>query len=574
MTSDNVWWKDATIYQIWPASYKDSNGDGIGDIPGIITTLDYIKDLGVDIIWLSPMYESPQDDMGYDISDYEAIYPKYGIMKDMDELIEQCHIRGLKLVLDLVINHTSSEHQWFKESRSSKTNPKRNWYIWKPPRYDENGNRLPPNNWRSSFSGSAWEYDDLTDEYYLRLYASTQPDLNWELDQCREAIYQSALTFWYKKGIDGFRIDTARLYSKHPEFPDAPITKPGSTYQPCYMYTSHGPRIHEFHQEMYQKTTSNYDVMTVGEVGACSKEQALEYVSAKRGEMNMLFLFDLVSLGFKTNDRFNYFGFDFKDFKTAIANQCDFIKGTDAWSTVFMENHDTPRSVSRFGNDKEYLMKSAKLLCLLQITLTGTLYIYQGQEIAMTNLPENWDLKEYLDIETINSFNTLLKENNISPDDKQHPLVEKFVKNAHKIARDHARSPVQWNDDITTNSGFSTGTPWMRVNDNYKTINIKQQIKDKTSVLNFYKNCLKLRKQYKPLFIHGDFEILDFDNPNTFSYMKKDGRGRTSYIVLNFSDDYIPFNDLVDKPKELLVTNVDKTTSELSPWEGRVYLVK
>ncbi len=563
------WWKDSTVYQIWPASYKDSNGDGFGDIPGIISTLDHVKNLGTSVIWLSPHYASPQDDMGYDISDYEAIYEKYGTMEDMDRMIDEVHKRGMKLIFDLVINHTSSEHAWFKESRSSKDSAKRDWYIWKKPRYDEQGNRHPPNNWMSYFSGPAWEYDEATNEYYLCLFAKSQPDLNWENEATRDAIYKSALEFWFKKGVDGFRIDTAGMYSKDQRFLDAPIVFPDQEWQPSNDYTTNGPRIHEFHKEMFAKVTSNYDVMTVGEVGHCSKEEALKYVSAKEKEMNMMFLFDIVEAGCDTKDRFRYHGFKLKDVKDAIFNQCDFIKGTDAWSTVFIENHDQPRSVTRFGNtdNKLLLFKSAKLLSILQTTLTGTLFIYQGQEIGMTNLPRSWDISEYKDINTINYWDAFKKK--YSNDPKK---AEELMDLINLLARDHARSPVQWDD--TLHGGFTTGTPWTRVNDNYPEINVKAQTGDPNSVLSFWQKSIKVRQFYKDVFIHGDFEILDYENEKTFTYVKTSPDSK-AYIVLNFSNENVAFKPLIDGEFKLINSNVDDVKEEqLTPYEGRVYLVQ
>ncbi|KAK6198505.1 alpha-glucosidase maltase [Scheffersomyces amazonensis] len=573
MTITYNWWKDATIYQIWPASYKDSNGDGIGDIPGIISTLDYLKDLGIDIIWLSPMYNSPQDDMGYDISDYEAVYPKYGTMEDMEELIGGLHSRGMKLILDLVINHTSSEHKWFKESRSSKSNPKRNWYIWKPPKYDENGKRQPPNNWGSHFSGSAWEYDEVTGEYYLRLYAKSQPDLNWENPEVRSALYESALRFWFNKGVDGFRIDTAGLYSKDQKFPDVPIVFPDKAFQPCDLYTLNGSRIHEFHKEMYSEVISKYDVMTVGEVGRCSREAALKYVSAKEGEMNMIFLFNIFNVGTIRGDRFKLNPYKLIDFKKAVEEQCEFIEGTDAWSTVFLENHDSARSVTRFGNPK-YYETSAKLLSLLQITLTGTLFIYQGQEIAMSNLPRSWSIDEYKDINTVNYYKYFQER---FGEDKDFDEKKKELMDAvNLVARDHARSPVQWND--SPYGGFSTVEPWTRVNDNYKTINVASQVEESNSVLNFWKRSLKLRKQFKDLLIYGSFKILDYDNQKVFTYVKYnsqfDSTSANAYVVMNFSTDSIKFEKLIEGDFQLVHSNVDNLTEEiLTPYEGRVYIV-
>ena len=568
MTKDYIWWKDASVYQIWPASYKDSNGDGVGDIPGIISTLNYVKSLGTDVIWLSPMYDSPQDDMGYDISNYEKVYPKYGTLEDMDNLIEGTHKRGMKLILDLVINHTSTEHDWFKQSRSSKTDPKRDWYIWKPARYDAEGNRHPPNNWVSHFSGSAWAYDETTDEYYLHLFAESQPDLNWENEETRKAIYKSALSFWFEKGIDGFRIDTAGMYSKVQSFSDAPIVFPDSEWQPCQKYFQNGPRIHEFHKEMFASVTSKYDTMTVGEVGHSPREDSLKYVSAKEKEMNMMFLFDAVEVGSNPSDRFIYDGYKLTDFKNAVQNQSSFIEGTDAWSTVFYENHDQPRSITRFGNDStKYRVKSGKLLALLQSTLSGTLYIYQGQEIGMTNLPRSWSIDEYLDINTINYY----KEFKAKYGDNKEKM-DKLMDNITLLVRDHARSPVQWDD--SENAGFSTGKPWMRVNDNYKEINVASQVNDPNSLFSFWKQSLKIRKEYKDLLIYGSFKILDKENQKIFTYVKE-AAGQRAYIVLNFTSESLKFENLDGGKLELVHSNVNvEDESTLSPYEGRFYLIK
>ncbi|CAM9019873.1 unnamed protein product [Wickerhamomyces anomalus] len=528
------WWKDSVVYQIWPASYKDSNGDGVGDIPGIISTLDHIKDLGANVVWLSPHYASPQDDMGYDISDYEAIYEKYGTMEDMDRMIDEVHKRGMKLIFDLVINHTSSEHAWFKESRSSLNNPKRDWYIWKKPRYDSNGNRIPPTNWKSYFSGSAWEYDDTTGEYYLRLFAKSQPDLNWENEEMRNALYKTSMQFWFNKGIDGFRIDTAGKYSKDQNFEDAPIVFPDQEWQPCH-----------------------------------KEKKLLDMSVLKKKEMNMLFLFDVVDVGSNRADKFRYEGYTLKDFKDAVAAQCEFIKDTDAWSTVFIENHDQPRSVSRFGNTSNKLLtfKSAKLLTLLQTTLTGTLFIYQGQEIAMTNVPRSWDISEYKDINTINYWNQFQKNH---PNDKE--AAEKLLDVIALQARDHARSPVQWDD--SPNGGFTTGEPWTRVNDNYKDINVKSQVNDPSSVYSFWKKCLKLRQLHKDIFVFGDFEIVDYANDKIFSYLKTSGDKKV-YIVLNFSNETVEFEPQVEGELTLISSNVDDVKDKvLSAYEGRIYLVQ
>ncbi|WPK27406.1 hypothetical protein PUMCH_004793 [Australozyma saopauloensis] len=566
MTYTQTWWKDASVYQIWPASYKDSNGDGVGDIPGIISTLDYVKNLGIDVIWLSPAYDSPQDDMGYDISDYESVYPKYGTMEDMDQLIKECHDRGMKLILDLVINHTSDQHQWFKESRSSKDDPKRDWYIWKKPRYDAEGNRQPPNNWGSYFSGSAWKYDEATDEYYLHLFAESQPDLNWENEETRKAIYKSALSFWFEKGVDGFRIDTAGMYSKVQSFPDAPIVYAELDYQPCKLYHQGGPRIHEFHKEMFAQVTSKYDVMTVGEVGHSSREDALKYVSAAEKEMNMMFLFDVVEVGCQVEDRFRYKGYKLPDLKKAIQTMSAFAEGTDAWATCYLENHDQPRCISRFGDSSsKWRVKSGKLLATMLTILTGTVFIYQGQELGMVNVPRSWDISEYLDINTVNYYKEYVRVNGEKD-------LDTLMDNINLLARDHARTPVQW--DSSANGGFSTGKPWMRTNDNFEEINAASQVNDPDSLYNFYKKALQVRKEYKDLFIYGKFEILDFDNEKTFTIVKTAGSHK-AYAVMNFTNEAVPFEaDFEGKATLILANENDVKESTLGPWESRVYLIE
>lgn len=553
MTVDvDVWWKNVSVYQIWPASFKDSNGDGIGDIPGITSTLDYVKNLGVDVIWLSPMYESPQEDMGYDISDYQKIHAAYGTMDDMNDLILQVHKRGMKLILDLVINHTSVEHKWFQESRSSKSNPKRDWYIWKPPRYDVNGNRLPPNNWASVFSGSAWEYDRLTDEYYLHIFAKGQPDLNWENATTRQAIYDEAITFWLEKGIDGFRIDTAAMYSKVQSFDDVPIVNPNCQWQPCNGMYQNGPRIHEFHKEMNEKTFSKYDVFTVGEIGSASVEESLKYVSQKANELNMMFLFDMLGIGIGRLP----ISKDLVRFKKVIEKNFLLMDEEDGWSTFYLENHDQPRSISVFGDDSpKYRERSGKLLALLQTTLSGTLFLYQGQEIGMTNIPKDWPIECYLDIESKNYY----KENGMNS-----------LGHINQLARDNGRTPVQWNG--SKNAGFTTGEPWMRINDNFPYVNVQAQESDPESLLVFWKRCLEMRKSHKVFFIHGKLSIIDERNGDVFYYSKESGDS-FAYVALNFSRSRQKFVNHLSTNLQFLVSNVPCSDSKwLEPFEGRVYL--
>lgn len=569
-TANPVWWKDGTCYQIYPASFKDSNDDGLGDIPGIVSKVDYLKDLGVDIVWLSPMYESPQVDMGYDISNYEEVHAPYGTVQDVETLIKACHDRGMRFILDLVVNHTSIEHAWFKESRSSKTNPKRDWYIWRPARYDKDGKRMPPNNWRSWFSGSAWEWDPTTEEYYLRLFAAEQPDLNWENPTTRHAIYDSAMRFWLEKGVDGFRIDTVNMYSKGTEMPDAEIVDPGSFVQPSGHMFCNGPRMHEFLREMNTEVLDHYDTMTVGELPVTpDPAHVLRYIGSRDKQLNMIFQFDVVDLGTGMPNKYDFIGFKRSEFKKIITKWQKFIENTDGWTTAFCENHDQGRSVTRFASDApEHRVASAKLLAMLMGTMSGTLFLYQGQEIGMTNIPPGWPIEDFLDLESLNYYNTVKKRTNGDP-----AALAKVMTGIHQVGRDNARVPMQWDDSEW--AGFSGVKPWMRVHDAYKEINVAAQEKDEGSALNFWKRMLKLRKEYRELFVHGIFNPFDLDDENTFIFLKEFGNQR-SLTVLNFSDAEQPFVKPAEMQGklELLVGNFEGGEQEiLRPWEGRVYLV-
>ncbi|KAI0846732.1 glycoside hydrolase family 13 protein [Daldinia vernicosa] len=548
------WWKDATFYQVYPASFKDSNGDGWGDIPGLISKIEHLDELGVDVVWLSPVFESPQADMGYDVSDYQKIYAPYGTIEDVDELIEACHARNMKLILDLVVNHTSIEHEWFKESRSSKTNPKRDWYIWKPARYDLKGQRIPPTNWRGYFAGPTWTWDEHTEEYYLHLYAPDQPDLNWESEACREAIYQDTMRFWLERGVDGFRIDTVNKYSKRTEYVDAPITDPNSPYQPAPEMWCNGPRIHEFIHEMRTKALAPYGAVSVGELSNTpDPSQVLPYVSAAAQELDMVFEFSMIRLGTggMFGPKYIYVPFTLKQLKTIVAKWQTFIEGTDSWTTVFCENHDNGRAVSRFGDCSTPGLweASAKTIALWQSTLTGTLFLYQGQEIGMTNMPTTWGIDEYKDVESLNFYAEALA----SGDQK---IIADTMRGLRILARDHSRIPFQWDD--SPNAGFSDKgvKTWMRVHDAYPEVNVKKQISDPNSILSFYKMVLKLRKKYKDIFVLGAFRLLNDDDEAIFAYVKESPfrisdsgastngystRGRESkrmaVVVMNFSKD-------------------------------------
>lgn len=572
------WWKSAIVYQVYPASFKDSNGDGWGDIPGLISKMDYLQDLGVDVVWLSPIFESPQADMGYDVSDYQEVYPRYGTVEDVDSLIEGCHTRGMKLILDLVVNHTSKEHEWFKESRSSRGNPKRDWYIWKPARSDEYGRRRPPTNWRSYFAGSTWTWDDATQEYYLHLYAPDQPDLNWDNEKCRKAIYDNAMRFWLDRGVDGFRVDTVNKYSKRTEFLDAKVTDVSTEWQPASEMWCNGPRIHEFLKEMNREVLDHYDAFTIGELADTpDPNNVLEYVSAAERELNMVFQADIMRLGTGNafGSKYNLKPWRLSELKCLVERWQRFIEGTDAWTTVFCENHDSGRAVSRFGKDSmAYRTDSAKMIALWQTTLTGTLFLYQGQEIGMTNMPKSWSIEEYKDIES----NSFYREAASSGDATR---IANVMEGIQMLARDHSRLPFQWDDSTHGGFTFADAMPWMRVHDDYPEVNAAKQASDPSSVLTFYKQMLHLRKEHGDVFIHGAFRLVEPDDERVFSYVKTSANGaREALVILNFTAKHVPLPEtarslLSARGWRLLVGNGSaegvKSTG-LGAYEGRIYV--
>lgn len=571
-----IWWKEATFYQVYPASFKDSNSDGWGDIPGILQKIKYIASLGVDVLWLSPMFDSPQVDMGYDISDYENVYAPYGTVRDVEDLIHACHDNDMKIILDLVVNHTSDQHAWFKESRSSKDNPKRDWYFWRPPRYDQEGNRISPTNYRSYFAGGTWAWDEHTHEYYLHLYDKSQPDLNWGNEDCRRAIYDSAMRFWLDKGIDGFRVDTVNKYSKVLPFEDAPITDPTSIIQPAAQMWCNGPRIHEFIKEMsrdvlsHYRTYDNQPLVTVGELSLCSEtDSVIPYVSAMQRELDMVFQFDITHLGQGPpgcNDKYDFAEWKLPAMKRIVEKWQCFIEGTDAWTTVFNENHDNGRSVSRFAYDApEWRGKSAKMLAIWLIGQTGSLFLYQGQEIGMINAPSEWDMSEYKDVEARNYWAEAVQ---LAEDGTDPTRKERIGRGLRLMARDHARLPFQW--DGSGNAGFSGGDPWMRVHDDYREINAAAQEGDEGSVLAFYRRVLKLRKEHRDVFVYGTFELVDVDDEKTFVYRKR-CEDRTALVALNFTREAQPMPDT--NGLKLLVSSYPKPAPHtLQPLEGRIYI--
>ncbi|CCG84095.1 protein of unknown function [Taphrina deformans PYCC 5710] len=563
MTSQ--WWKDATVYQIYPASFQDSDGDGIGDIPGITSRLDYLKDLGIDVIWISPFFDSPQIDMGYDISDYENVYPPYGTVKDVEECISECHKRGIKIIFDLVVNHTSDMHKWFQDSRSSKDSPKRDWYIWRPAKY-VNGKRCPPNNWRAHFGGSVWQWDEQTEEYYLHYFCPEQPDLNWESPACREAIYDSAMRFWLDKGCDGFRIDTVNMYSKHLDFPDAPIDDPDAEFQFAREYYSHGPRLHEFLSEMNEKVLSKYNCMTVGECpNVRSKEQLLSFVGASQKKLNMVFEFELAEIDI--GDGPNYKlpkAWRLSQIKEIIARSQSYLDGGDGWVTNYLENHDRSRVVSRFGDDSpEFRVQSAKMLAILLNSLSGTNFIHQGGEIGMINAPRDWPIEEYRDVDSRNWHAEHLAK------DRGEVYMQQIMAGLRLLSRDHGRLPMQWSN--TAQAGFTTGTPWTRVHDDFPSLNVDLQKVDESSVYHFYRTLLTLRKQKRALRA-GLFQMLEPDNQQTMVYLKS-FEEEVLLVALNWTSDrqtyHVPEN--ASGQWRRLIGNGIGAKGVLEPYEAVIY---
>ena len=569
------WWKEGVVYQIYPASFKDSNDDGIGDIPGIIAQLDYVRDLGIDIVWISPHYKSPQVDMGYDISDFEDIHEPYGTLKDCEDLVREVHARGMRIIFDLVINHTSDQHPWFIESRSSKTNPKRDWYFWRSPKLDSEGNPTRPNNWRSQFTKPAWTWDVETKEYYLHVYASGQPDLNWENEDCRRALYDTSIKFWLDRGVDGFRVDTVNKYSKVKGLPDAPVTEPHEETQIAVCHYANGPRIHEYLREM-QAVMTKYDVMTVGELpNTPDLADVLAYTSPESGELDMVFNFDTVNLGQTPGNRFLPIPFDKTDFKRNLTKWQKLAETHGAWPTVFLENHDQGRSVSRFASDlPQYREAAAKMLATVLATMTGTLFVYQGQEIGMVNAPLSWSADEYKCVRSVNYYNDVCERTGNDPESLQQARA-----NLHRVARDHARVPMQWDDG--PNAGFcgKDASPWMSVLENHVDINVANQTGREDSVLEFWRAILKLRKQNAALFVYGRFELVE-QHRDLLMFFKTDPiTGQRVLTVANLSKTRVhveePPQFCLDKAVLMIKNHAtivnDSHVLTLGPFEARVY---
>ncbi|MBY0148413.1 alpha-glucosidase [Neobacillus niacini] len=551
MKMNDQWWKKSVVYQIYPRSFMDSNGDGIGDLQGIIQKLDYLKLLGVDVIWLSPVYDSPNDDNGYDIRNYQAIMKEFGTMDEFDQLLSEIHKRDMKLIMDLVVNHTSDEHEWFVESKKSKDNPYRDYYIW----------REKPNNWGSVFSGSAWEHDETTNEYYLHLFSKKQPDLNWENPKLREAVYQM-MRFWLDKGIDGFRMDVINFISKHPELPDGAKDE-GQSFGDGSPYFMNGPRIHEFLHEMNQEVLSKYPAMTVGEMPGASPDDAISYTDPNRKEVNMIFTFEHMDLDSAPGGKWNLKPLHLPDLKENLTKWQTALHNK-GWNSLYWNNHDQPRIVSRFGNDQEYRVESAKMLAACLHFMQGTPYIYQGEEIGMTNVKFE-KLEDYRDIETMNMY----KERIALGYSHEEIMNSIYVK-----GRDNARTPMQW--DRSANGGFTTGTPWINVNPRYDEINVEAAVEDHHSIFYFYQKLIALRKEMD-IIIEGDFKLLLRESSEIFAY-ERNWKDEQLIVVCNFSSAEVVIEDeeLLKKMQgsEPVISNYDAgNKSILRPYEAVVLKV-
>ncbi|OME08558.1 glucohydrolase [Paenibacillus odorifer] len=558
---NRTFWKEAVVYQIYPRSFQDSNGDGIGDLQGIISRLDYLQKLGVDVVWLSPVYKSPNDDNGYDISDYQDIMDEFGTLQDWEELLTGLHARGIKLMMDLVINHSSDEHPWFVESRSSKDNPYRDYYIWRPGGPD--GER--PNNWSSVFSGPAWELDETTGEYYLHLFSRKQPDLNWENPQLREELYKM-ITFWLDKGVDGLRMDVINMISKVEGLPSSHRDglAPGELAWGGEYYMN-GPRVHEFLHEMNDKVLSNYNIMTVGETPGATVEDAILYTDEERKELQMVFQFEHMDVDSGPDGKWDVAPWTLSKLRD-ILHKWQVGLADKGWNSLYLNNHDQPRMVSRFGDDGKYRVISAKMLATLLHTLKGTPYIYQGEEIGMTNVKFT-AIEHYKDIEILNMYREKVTEGGADPNSVLNAI--------HIKGRDNARTPMQWND--SANAGFTEGEPWLKVNPNYKEINVEQALADSDSIFYYYQRLLALRKK-NPIMAYGEYKLLLPEHEDIYAYTRTLDDEKW-LVLLNFNEvpQTVDLSAELSKATELIIGNYpdDAPTRELlRPYEARVYRLK
>jgi oligo-1,6-glucosidase len=554
-----TWWKETVVYQIYPRSFSDSNGDGIGDLRGIIQKLDYLQVLGISVVWLSPVYKSPNDDNGYDISDYQEIMQEFGTLADWEELLAGMHKRGIKLVMDLVVNHTSDEHPWFAESRKSKDNPYRDYYIWRPGKEG-----AEPNNWESFFSGSAWQYDATTDEYYLHLFSKKQPDLNWENPKVREEIF-AMMHWWLGKGIDGFRMDVINMISKVPGLPDAPRLT-NSPYQFGGQYFLHGPRLLEFLLEMKQKVLSKFDILTVGEAPGVTTEHAVQ-ITQETGPLNMMFQFEHVWLD-KNPDgsKWDLKSLDLLDLKRVMTHWQKDLED-QGWNSLYLSNHDQPRALSRFGDDGRYRVESGKMLATFLHMLQGTPYVYQGEEIGMTNVKFE-TISDYRDIETLNMYREYGEEKGMDP--------QAVLAMIHARSRDNARTPVQW--DETEHAGFTSGTPWIKINPNHTEINVRQALADPDSIFHYYQKLIRLRKE-NPIIVYGTYDLILEEHREIYAFTRTLDDDRL-LVILNFTGNHSVFalpSSIFFSGQEPLISNYAVDPAEdirrltLRPYEARVH---
>ncbi|WP_084146760.1 glycoside hydrolase family 13 protein [Paenibacillus wynnii] len=554
---NRIWWKEATAYQIYPRSFMDSNGDGIGDLQGIISKLDYLKDLGINVIWICPIYKSPNDDNGYDISDYQDIMEEFGSMEDFDQLLHEVHIRGMKLILDLVINHTSDEHPWFIEASSDKNHPKRDYYIW-----SDHNNGVEPNNWESIFSGSAWELDPQSGQYFLHVFSKRQPDLNWENPEVRKELY-GMVNWWLDKGIDGFRVDAISHIKKVPGFPDMPnpLSLP---YVPSFEGHMNREGIHDFLQELKEETFDRYNVMTVGEASGVNVDQAELWVGEEQGKFNMIFQFEHLALWNKSTTG----GLDVIALKSALSRWQKGLEGK-GWNALFIENHDQPRSVSTWGNDDSYWKESAKSLATMYFLMQGTPFIYQGQEIGMTNVKFD-SMDDYDDVAMKNMYRIE------SEAGKSHEEIMQVI---WKNGRDNSRTPMQWDD--SNNAGFSSDTPWMKVNPNYTEINVERAQQDPDSIYHHYKKLITLRAA-NPVVVYGTYDLILPEDESIYAYTRT-LENEKLLVMANLTSQEVLFDlpaDLEYISCELLLHNYNTDPAErietvaLRPYESRVYLLE
>ncbi|WP_303984559.1 alpha,alpha-phosphotrehalase [Niallia circulans] len=557
-----AWWQKAVVYQIYPKSFQDTTGNGVGDIQGIIKRLDYLKELGVDVLWLTPIYASPQKDNGYDISDYYSIHHEYGTMEDFDQLLKEAHQKGLKVIMDIVVNHTSTEHEWFKQAASSKDNPYRDFYIWKDGKEDGS----EPTNWQSKFGGNAWQYDEKTGQYYLHLFDVTQADLNWENEKLRNEVYKM-MQFWFEKGVDGFRLDVINLISKNQDFPDDDgSAAPGDGRK---FYTD-GPRVHEFIHEMNQEVFSKYDSMTVGEMSSTTLEHCVKYTKPERNELSMTFNFHHLKVDYPNGEKWEIGEMDFHALKQILSKWQVGMNEGGGWNALFWCNHDQPRIVSRYGNDGEFHKESAKMLATTIHMMQGTPYIYQGEEFGMTD-PKFTSIDQYRDVESLNMYN-ILQANGKSE--------EEILEILRRKSRDNSRTPVQWNGK--KNAGFTDGRPWIETARNYRELNAENALKDKDSIFYHYQKLIQLRKEYN-IITDGDYELIAPEDDKIFAYLRSTDKEKL-LVVNNFYEEEVTFTlsehiDWTGLTGTILLSNYPDSDSmresiKLRAYESIVYYIK